>query len=121
MERLAARPDLALIVEYQYQGRVPITNEDLPDFGSVFVGLRLPVWAWRKQNRLTDAARADSAAAAASLHETEVQLARDVAETAARAEAARRRLELLVDGVLPAARATVESVIGAIRWGARSS
>lgn len=117
LERLAARPDFALMVEYQYQGRVPITNEDLTDFGAVFVGLRLPVWAWRKQHRLADAARADSAAAAAGLEDTEAQLARDVAEAWARAEAARRRLELLVDGVLPAARATVESVIGSYQVG----
>lgn len=117
VERLAARPDLALMVEYQYQGRLPITHQDLPDFGSVLVGLRIPVWAGRKQNRLVDAARADSAAAAASLRETESQLARAVAETAALAEAARRRLQLLVDGVLPAARATVESVVRSYQVG----
>ncbi len=117
IERLAARPAFALMVEYQYQGRVPITNQNLPDFGSVFLGLRLPIWAWRKQHRLADAARADSAAAAATLEDAEAQLARDVSETWARAEAARRRLELLVDGVLPGARATVESVVRSYQVG----
>ncbi|MGH7607613.1 MAG: TolC family protein, partial [Gemmatimonadales bacterium] len=110
LERLAARPDLSLMLEYEYRGRVA-PNLNTADFASLFVGVRLPVWAWRKQFRLADAARADSAAAAAELQEVEAQLARDVAATWARASAAQRRLELLVDGVLPTARATVESVV----------
>ncbi len=108
VERLGARPDFTLSVRYGY--RPPAFAFKFPDFFSAFVGLRLPIWAWRKQNRLADAARADSAAAAAELRDTEVQLSREVSETAARVEAAQRRLVLLVDGVLPAAQGTVESV-----------
>jgi len=73
--------------------------------------VRLPIWAWRKQNRLADAARADSAAAAAELRDTELQLSRDVTETAARVQTGEQRLVLLVDGVVPNARGTVESVL----------
>src|SRR5207247_1910469 len=75
------------------------------------VGVRLPIWAWRKQNRLADAARADSTGAAAALQDAELQLSREVAEAAAQVEALRQRLVLLVDGVLPSARGTVESVL----------
>ncbi len=109
VERLGARPDFTLSVRYGY--RPPFQGQfKLPDFFSAFVGLRLPVWAGRKQNRLADAARADSIGAAADLRDAELQLSRDVSATAARVAAARQRLVLLLDGILPAARGTVESV-----------
>src|SRR2546422_5847733 len=84
---------------------------NFPDFFSAFVGVRLPIWAWRKQNRLADAARADSTGAAAGLRDAELQLSREVTEAAARVQASQQRLALLVDGVLPNARGTVESVL----------
>lgn len=109
VERLGARPDFTLSLRYGYRPAVGGVN--LPDFFSAFLGVRLPIWAGRKQHRLADAARADSSGAAAMLRDEEAQLARGVVATAARVEAARRRLELLVDGVVPAARATVSSVL----------
>ena len=115
VERLGARPDFTLMLRYGYRPRA--FNVDLPDFFSVFVGLRLPVWAWRKQNRLTDAARADSTGAAAGLRDAELQLTREVTEAAARVHASQQRLALLVDGVLPTARGTVESVLRSYQVG----
>ena len=109
VERLGARPDFTLSARYGY--RPVVSGSNLPDFFSAFVGVRLPIWAWRKQNRLADAARADSAAAAAELRDTELQLSRDVTETAARVQTGEQRLVLLVDGVVPNARGTVESVL----------
>ncbi len=108
-ERLGARPDFTLSARYGY--RPIIGGVNLPNFFSAFVGVQLPIWAWRKQSRLADAARADSAGAAAELQDTELRLLRDITETASRAEAARQRLLLLVDGVLPTAQGTVESVL----------
>ena len=109
VERLEARPDFTLSARYGYR---PVTlGFNFPDFFSAFVGVRLPIWAWRKQNRLADAARADSTGAAAALQDAELQLSREVAEAAAQVEALRQRLVLLVDGVLPSARGTVESVL----------
>src|SRR6267378_2643124 len=116
VERLGARPDFTLGVRYGLRPAFGgIYNQ--PDFFSVFVGLRLPVWAWRKQNRLADAARADSSGAAASLRDAELQLSREVTEAAARVQASQRRLALLVDGVLPNARGTVESVLRSYQVG----
>lgn len=115
VERLGARPDFTLMVRYGYRPRVLGFN--FPDFFSAFVGLRLPIWAWRKQNRLADAARADSTGAAAGLRDAELQLSRDVNETAARVQAAQQRLALLVDGVLPTAQGTVESVMRSYQVG----
>ncbi len=115
VERLGARPDFALTARYGY--RPVVAGFNFPDFFSAFVGLRLPIWAWRKQNRLADAARADSTARAAELRDTELQLGREVTEAAARLEAAQQRLVLLVDGVLPTAQGTVESVLRSYQVG----
>lgn len=115
LERLGARPDFSLSLRYGYRGSVAGTP--LPDFFSAFVSLRLPVWAGRKQHQLVAAARADSSAAAAALRETEVELAREVVEMLRRAEAGGERLQLLSEGVLPAARATVESVLRSYQVG----
>lgn len=115
LERLGTRPDFTLGMRYGYRGTVAGTA--LPDFFSAFVGVRLPVWAARKQHQLVSAARADSAGAAAALRVAELDVARRVAETAARAEAGRRRLGLLVEGVVPAARATVESLMRSYQVG----
>src|SRR5438094_4579260 len=109
VERLGARPDFTLTLRYGYRPRAFGFN--FPDFFSAFLGLRLPIWAWRKQNRLADAARADSTGAAAGVRDAELQLSREATEAAARVRASQQRLVLLVDGVLPNARGTVESVL----------
>src|SRR6266508_3317180 len=115
VERLGARPDFTLTLRYGYRPRA--FNFNFPDFFSAFVGLRLPVWAWRKQNRLADAARADSTGAAAGLRDAELQLSREVTEAAARVQGSQQRLALLLDGVLPNARGTVESVLRSYQVG----
>ncbi len=115
VERLGARPDFTLTLRYGYRPRA--FNFNYPDFFSAFVGLRLPVWAGHKQNRLAAAARADSRGAAAGLRDGELQLSRDVTEAAARVRASQQRLALLVDGVLPTARGTVESVLRSYQVG----
>ena len=116
VERLGARPDVTLTARYGYRPPYAGTFK-FPDFFSAFLGLRVPIWAWRKQNRLADAARADSTGAAAGLREAELQLSREVTEAAARVEALQQRLALLVDGVLPNARGTVESVLRSYQVG----
>jgi len=116
VERLGARPDFTLTARYGY--RPPFAGTvKVPDFFSAFLGLRVPIWAWRKQNRLADAARADSTGAAAGLRDAELQLSREVTEAAARVRASQQRLALLVDGVLPNARGTVESVLRSYQVG----
>ena len=117
VERLGARPDFTLTARYGYRPPYFYGALKFPDFFSAFVGLRLPIWAWRKQNRLADAARADSTGAAAGLRDAELQLSREVTEAAARVGAAQQRLVLLVDGVLPNARGTVESVLRSYQVG----
>jgi outer membrane protein, heavy metal efflux system len=115
VERLAARPGFTFTVRYGYRPRV--NGYNFPDFFSAFLGLRLPLWAGRKQNRLADAARADSASAGAALRDAELQLAQQVTEAAARVAAAQQRLMLLTDRVLPTAEAAVESVLRSYQVG----
>lgn len=116
VERLGARPDFTVTLRYGY--RPPFAGTfKFPDFFSAFVGLRLPIWAGRKQNRLTDAARADSTGAAAGLRDAELRLSSEVTEAAARVRASQQRLTLLVDGVLPIAQGTVESVLRSYQVG----
>src|SRR5437660_7291984 len=115
VERLGARPDFTLTLRYGYRPRAFDFN--FPDFFSAFLRLRVPIGAWRKQNRPADAARADSTGAAAGLRDAELQLGREVTEAAARVQASHQRLALLVDGVLPNARGTVESVLRSYQVG----
>ncbi len=115
IERFGSRPDFTLIVRYGY--RPVVAGYNLPDFFSAAVGIRLPIWASRKQNRLADAARADSSAAAADLTNAARDLTREVAETVARVQAAQQRLILLVDHILPTAQGTVESVLRSYQVG----
>src|SRR2546422_1479110 len=115
VERLGARPDFTLSARYEYR---PVSfGVNFPDFFSAFVGVRLPIWAWRKQNRLADAARADSTGVAAGLRDAELQIGREVTEVAARVRASQQRLALLVDGARRNARGTVESVLRSYQVG----
>src|SRR5437867_5839769 len=95
VERLEGRPDFTLMARYGYRPRV--IGYNFPDFFSAFVGIRLPLWASRKQHRMADAARADYAAAGAERRGTELQLSRDVTETAARVAAAEQSTVPMVD------------------------
>ncbi len=115
VERFGSRPDFTLMVRYGY--RPVVAGYNFPDFFSAAVGIRLPIWASRKQNRLADAARSDSSAAAVDLNSTALDLTRDVTETVARVQAAQQRLILLVDHILPTAQGTVESVLRSYQVG----
>lgn len=108
VEQLAGRPDFTLTLRYGRRGSVG--GVALPDFFSAFVGLRVPIWAGRKQHPLANAAREDSAVATATLRDAELELAKEITESLAGAQAERKRLDLLLDRVLPAAEATAASV-----------
>src|SRR5256712_5088293 len=60
VERLGGRPDFTRSARYGYRPPYFYGALKFPDFFSAFVGLRLPIWAWRKQNRLAEAAPAGS-------------------------------------------------------------
>jgi outer membrane protein, heavy metal efflux system len=110
VERLAARPDFMLMTRY---GARPLGS----DFFSASVGLRLPIWAGRKQHRLADAARADLEAAQAAEAEEAAALRAELQTAQGQVESGRRRLGLLTGKVIPAAQATVDAVLRGYRLG----
>lgn len=110
VEQLGARPDFTLMARY---GARPIAA----DFFSAFVGVRLPLYAGRKQLRLADAARAEADAARAALAEEEAGLAEELRTVGARIASEAERLRLLRDQVVPSARATVDASLRVYRLG----
>ena len=110
VERLGGRPDFGITTRY---GARPLGD----DFFSAFIGVRLPLWAGRKQGRLAEAARADAAAARAALDDEAAGLAAELESTLARIAAGERRLTLLYQQVLPSAQETVNAVLRSYRVG----
>lgn len=110
VEQLGARPDFTITTRY---GARPLGD----DFFSAFVGIRVPLWAGRKQSRLAEAARGDAEAARAALDDESASLAAELESTVARVAAGERRLTLLYRQVLPAAQETVNAVLRSYRVG----
>jgi len=110
VERLGARPDFNITTRY---GARPLGA----DFFSAFVGIRVSLWAGRKQNRLADAARADADAARAELAQETVALEADLEAAQAGVASGETRLRLLTTQVIPSAWATVEAVVRSYRVG----
>jgi outer membrane protein, heavy metal efflux system len=110
VEQLGARPDFNITTRY---GARPLGA----DFFSAFVGIRVPLWAGRKQSRLADAARADADAARAELVEETLALETDLEVARAGIASGEARLRLLITQVIPSAGATVEAVLRSYRVG----
>jgi outer membrane protein TolC len=110
VEQLGAWPDFTFMTRY---GARPLGS----DFFSAFVGVRLPLWAGRKQHRLAKAARIDAEAARASADDERAALGAELHSARAQVAAGARRLELLTGRVVPAARATVEATLRSYRVG----
>jgi outer membrane protein, heavy metal efflux system len=110
VEQLGGRPDFSITTRYAAR---PLDS----DFFSAFVGIRVPLWAGRKQHRLADAARADADAARAALAEEQASLNADLSTALAEIASGETRLRLLTTQVIPAAEATVEAVLRSYRVG----
>lgn len=110
VEQLDGRPDFTLTARY---GARPLGS----DFVSAFVGIRLPLWAGRKQHHLADAARAEADAARSALAEERAALDADLTTVRAGIRAGDRRLRLLTTQVVPAAEATVAAALRSYRVG----
>ena len=109
-ERLAGRPDFTVSLRY---GARPIAS----DFFSAFVGVRIPLWAGRKQRRLAVAAEQDVVAAQSDLEEETTALHSEIDATRVRIQTSESRLHLILEQILPIARETVESTLRLYRVG----
>ncbi len=96
-EALSARPDFEVSARY---GARPLGS----DFFSAFVGIRVPLWAGKKQRLLAQAARIDAEAAQRGLDEEQAALTAELERTLADARAGAVRLRLLASSVLPLTR-----------------
>jgi cobalt-zinc-cadmium efflux system outer membrane protein len=110
VEALGARPDFTLMTRY---GARPLGA----DFFSAFVGIRVPLYARRKQSRQAEAARAEADAARASLADEQASLAAELRRTFAQVRSGEARLRLLVERVVPAADATTQAALRSYRVG----
>jgi cobalt-zinc-cadmium efflux system outer membrane protein len=110
VEQLGGRPDFNISTRY---GARPLGA----DFFSAFVGIRVPLWAGRKQGRLADAARADADAARAELAEETVTLEAELQAALAGVGSRETRLRLLMTQVIPSGRASVDAVLRSYRVG----
>jgi outer membrane protein TolC len=110
VEALGTRPDFTFMTRY---GARPLGS----DFFSAFVGVRLPLFAGRKQSRLAEAARNEAEAARAGLAEERAALTAELRRTLAQVRAGEERLRLLVDKVVPAAEASTEATLRSYRVG----
>jgi outer membrane protein TolC len=110
VEALAARPDFEVLARY---GARPLGA----DFFSAFVGVRVPLWAGRKQRLLARAARIDAAAAQRGLEEDQDALNAELERTLADLHADATRLSLLVESVLPVTREAVAATLRGYRTG----
>jgi outer membrane protein TolC len=110
VERLGGRPDFTIMTRY---GARPIAA----DFFSAFVGLRIPLYAGRKQHRLADAARSDADAARAALAGEQAALREEIRTALAQIRSEAVRLRLLTGQVVPASQATVEATLRSYRVG----
>jgi cobalt-zinc-cadmium efflux system outer membrane protein len=110
VEQLGARPDFTFMTQY---GARPLGS----DFFSAFVGVRIPLYAGRKQHRLADAARAEADAARAALAEERAALTEEIRTTVALIRSEAVRLRLLTGQVVPASQATVDATLRSYRVG----
>jgi outer membrane protein, heavy metal efflux system len=110
VEQLGARPDFTITTRY---GARPLGS----DFFSAFVGLRVPLWAGRKQHHLAEAARADADAARAALAAEQAALDAELRGALADIRSGETRLRLLTAQVIPASEAMVEAVLRSYRVG----
>jgi len=109
-EALSARPHFEVSTRY---GARPLGA----DFFSAFVGIRIPLWAGRKQRLLTQAARIDAEASQRGLDEEHAALTAELERTLADARAGAVRLRLLASSVLPLTREGVGAALRGYRTG----
>lgn len=108
LAHLAAFPDLDLILGYgQRSGR--------DDMASIMVSVPLPIFKGRKQDAFAQAADAEVAALGAERAALANEVRADVARLHAALLRTRDRVALVRDGVLPQARASLESALAGYR------
>ncbi|TVP75706.1 MAG: TolC family protein [Gemmatimonadales bacterium] len=108
--RIERRPGVTLTGGYG-------VRSSRPDMLSVGVSMPLPVFRGRKQDQWVEAATAETQASELDAADLRRTIRREVAEAHADLLEAREQIVLLQEGVIPQARAAVESAAAAYRTG----
>ncbi|HLH75800.1 MAG TPA: TolC family protein [Candidatus Binataceae bacterium] len=104
-------PDLSL--SYMYQN----TGSRFPDYYMATVGLSIPLYFWRKQTPAIDQAGAEQESAHAQTFATRLEVLAQAQNQWVAIQTTQRVSKIYHDGLLPQARATLQSALAAYRVG----
>ncbi len=110
-------PDFSLTLSYgqREDGEMNGTTVDRPDFVGAMVGVKLPLYSFRKQKPLARAAEERSYGARMRFRNALLEIQSDVRDAVYRIERAGNNTKLYRTGILPQARTTVQSAISSYR------
>ncbi len=111
LARKSLWPDVTVSLGYAQRGA------GQADFFSASIGLSLPIFAGRKQNRLIDAARSSELQSEAAYRNAINLISSRLADLRARLIEAREQVTLYRDGILPQATAALQSTTSAYQVG----
>ncbi|WP_210395672.1 TolC family protein [Motiliproteus sediminis] len=109
-------PDLSLGAAYGYRQDAP-NGSSRADLLSVTLGIKLPLYADRKQHRAIDQRGAELIAEQQALRESQLAMRAEVEQSIADYQRAREQTELLQQGIIPQARQTVASMLSGYQVG----
>jgi outer membrane protein TolC len=117
LARRSARPDWGLELGYGFRAAEDLMGEQRPDMVSLGVSMELPVFAGGRDRRREKAAAMQTEAASDAREDQARQLAMKRRRTLAALEGIDRRLALMKDDWLPAARREAETTLQAYQSG----
>jgi len=110
-------PDFSLTLSYgqREDGEMNGTTVDRPDFVGAMVGIKVPLYSYRKQSPLAEAAREMEYGARMRLRNAQLRTESGVRDAIYKIQRADNNIRLYRTGILPQARTTVESALSAYR------
>ncbi len=116
LARQGLYPDFTLGAAYGYRQDAPNGN-DRADLVSVTLGVKLPLYAQRKQNREIDQRSAEWVAQQQALYDAQLAVRAEVVQAFSDYQRASSQAGLLQGGMLPQARQTVASMLSGYQVG----
>ncbi|WP_207063951.1 TolC family protein [Motiliproteus sp. SC1-56] len=109
-------PDLSLGASYGYRQDAP-NGSSRADLVSVTLGIKLPLYAGRKQHQAIDQRGAELIAEQQALRESQLAMRAEAEQASADYQRAREQSELLQQGIIPQAQQTVASMLSGYQVG----
>jgi outer membrane protein TolC len=115
--RKVARVRKDLLPDFSFQYMYQNTGKPFPDYYMATIGVKAPLYFWRKQVPALKQASLELEAARAQLHATELSVFADLGVQEAARNASARLMTVYKEGLLPQAEATYESAMASYRVG----